>query len=468
MRFNAFAGFFLAPLPEAPDGRIGAPAPNRLASSFSRGSTLFAALLCIFCGCLDAIPDNTIKPPEAGSVTGKVIHACDETPIAGATVSIGGTQSAITDQLGEYRFTNVPAGSLTVQAAMAGFLVERQTVQVQETKPTVVNLQLVPEASTLPDTAALDVLFVVDNSGSMEQEQVALAAAFPKFMSALRAAWPKVDLRVGVISSDMGAGNFGLPSCEQPGGDAGRLQNKARSAGCPTPKNPWIEVNASSPASPTPEDQFSCIAKLGIQGCGFEQPLAAIVAALGPGKNPGFVRNDAALAIIVLTDEDDCSVTAKGVSLFDPSQQGLEDPLGPLTSFRCFEFGVSCDINDRNTIGARKQCVPSTSDGMMLDVDAHIQFLKGLKPPRSLFFAAIAGPASPVVVGKDGNNPALQPSCQVATSGLAVPGVRLKAVVDAFSPLSSFDSICSESYETTLQSLAQKIITTALLDGCSR
>src|SRR3990167_8457413 len=46
-------------------------------------------------------------------------------------------------------------------------------------------------------------------------------------------------------------------------------------------------------------------------GCGFEPPLAAMRAALGPlAANAGFLRPDAALAVLILADEDDCPVAS--------------------------------------------------------------------------------------------------------------------------------------------------------------
>jgi hypothetical protein len=59
---------------------------------------------------------------------------------------------------------------------------------------------------------------------------------------------------------------------------------------------------------------FSCIAQLGPDGCGYEQSLEAMYRALDPAVNPGFIRDDAALAVLFITDEDDCS--ARDTSLY--------------------------------------------------------------------------------------------------------------------------------------------------------
>ena len=102
---------------------------------------------------------------------------------------------------------------------------------------------------------------------------------------------------------------------------------------------------------------FSCIAALGETGCGFEHQFAAILRALGadgqraPAENQGFLRPDAYLAIVMLTNEDDCSETP-GVKLFDTaSNTTLASQFGPPANFRCNEFGHMCDRRDRRAPG---------------------------------------------------------------------------------------------------------------------
>jgi len=212
----------------------------------------------------------------------------------------------------------------------------------------------------------VDLLFVVDNSNSMAGEQASLREQFPNVIKVLttgkRSAddpnpFPPVkDLHVGVVSSDMGVPgvpDFDNGKCRSDGGDDGRLQNTGRLPGCDAQYPQWLsytkDPSATTISDPTQFAQsVGCVATLGTLGCGFEQQLEAPFKALWPanyvdasgkvvspnpfnflstsqagtkgrgdlppaqGGNLGFLRNDpgelSLIAIVVVTDEEDCSV----------------------------------------------------------------------------------------------------------------------------------------------------------------
>jgi hypothetical protein len=89
-------------------------------------------------------------------------------------------------------------------------------------------------------------------------------------------------------------------------GDDGAFR-KNRSCGM---TRAWIERGDANPAM-----TFACVANVGTNGNGHEQPLDAAQLALtdrvADGKNAGFMRTEALLAIVILTDEDDQSVDPK-------------------------------------------------------------------------------------------------------------------------------------------------------------
>jgi hypothetical protein len=157
----------------------------------------------------------------------------------------------------------------------------------------------------------MDIIFVIDDSGSMAEEQNNLAANFPKFVSKIESfktkSGAKLDYRLAVTTTARNltyniSVPFGgtMPMSEK--GDDGAFRMKKE---CGTTKR-WIErtdANASS--------AFTCLAKAGTGGASIEMPLEATKLALvdrvNDGTNAGFLRPDALLAIVILTDEDDCS-----------------------------------------------------------------------------------------------------------------------------------------------------------------
>ena len=166
-------------------------------------------------------------------------------------------------------------------------------------------------------------------------------ADFPTFMTTLaRAASGLPNIHIARRLADMGAGDGSIAGCDATGGKNGIFQYTARgNAARPRTCRPARRTSPTSAASPTTPatlaDVFTCIAALGETGCGFEHQFAAILRALGadgkaaPAENQGFLRPDAYLAIVMLTNEDDCSATP-GVPLFDTgSNTNLASQLGP-------------------------------------------------------------------------------------------------------------------------------------------
>ena len=158
-----------------------------------------------------------------------------------------------------------------------------------------------------PDAAnrcqKMDILFVVDNSGSMGEEQTNLGMNFPGFIDVIQQSG--LDYRVAVTSTGVDytyyqATPLGNIPSTQDGGDNGVMLQK-----CGMTRR-WIEQTDADPSG-----TFACAATLGTDGPGDEMPLAAMRLALedrmADGTNMGWRRQDALLAIVILTDENDCS-----------------------------------------------------------------------------------------------------------------------------------------------------------------
>jgi hypothetical protein len=341
-----------------------------------------------------------------------------------------------------------------------------------------------PLHAPLTSASKVDLLFLIDDSNSMAPLQAKLRARMPDFMNVLKnAPGGMPDVHVAVVSSSLGAGIFGnvtgcLPNTA--GSLDGKFQHKAgcglhpgqtflKSTGGATPMNNFDGDIA---------DVFSCIADLGQNGCGFEHQLESVRLALqwaqtSVGENGGFLRPDALLAVVFLTNEDDCSVFGDS-RLFDPNEQSVGDRLGGLQSYRCNEFGHICDQEMPHTGPSTPMTMTncrSREDGMLIQTNGFIEFLYSLKPgaPQNVFLALIAGPTAPYVVqsrqftlGNGGTEvqPTVAHSCTggVAASEYADPAVRLGEVAEAFSPNSIVASICADDFASTLTDIAEQMV----------
>jgi hypothetical protein len=322
----------------------------------------------------------------------------------------------------------------------------------------------------------LDIVFLVDNSLSMADKQDNLARNFPRFMRVLQDAVPAgdaLDAHIAVVSSDLGIAPSGaaVEACGTTGGDDGVFQSRPRGA-CAGPRDPFIITNgAGQNFDGDVADVFSCIARLGTSGCGFEHQLGALRRALGgdpaaplPPENVGFLRPDARLGVVLITDEDDCSAPA-GSDLFS-SDPAATAAYGPLDSYRCNEFGHLCGgAPPPRAAASGLTCEPNeTATSRLVHVSEFVDFFRNLKPdPDLLRVAAIAGPATPyathVASTAEGDVTRISPSCMgPAGAGDAAPGVRLKSFVDAFGDRGLYETICTDDFGPAMEHIAQTLV----------
>ncbi len=330
----------------------------------------------------------------------------------------------------------------------------------------------------------IDLLFVVDNSTSMLAEQQQLAANFPQFVNVLAQIEGGLpDIHLGILSSNVGAaGQLAVPGCAG-AGDDGNLLTGPPGNTCASQfglQGSFISdirhPDGTRLRNYTGDlDQlFTCMASLGTTGCGFEMHLESMFRALQPGKNPGFYRGDAHLAVIFIADEDDCS-TELGTMFGDPNA-GISSQLGPRTSFRCHEFGVRCadDPNPR-TLGPKSGCVPDPASPYMFEVQRYVDFLRNLKDPSGESTVSVAGilgqfdPTSgeltvvPEIRTNDPNLPSVARSCVARDPNDpddgATPPVRLQHFISAFPGRHVLTSICNDNLSDALVAIAGSIKT---------
>ena len=336
----------------------------------------------------------------------------------------------------------------------------------------------------------LDILFMIDDSPSMAPLQQKLLDQFPVFMNRLKMI-PAPDgngtalpnIHVAVVSSDTGPGQFlTTPGCHFEG-DHGQFQFQPTGT-CTTPPlhaTPTQQTFLSAAKNQAVKnydgdisDAFKCIAALGQKGCGFEGQLKSVRWALDPSNvpagNEGFLRSDAFLAVILITNEDDCSVPDTS-DLVDPTQTLMSDPLGPYWSFRCNEFGHLCMINGtlqpppRGAADNLQGCTSNETDsGRLTKVRDEVAFLRSLKtdPDNQIFVAAITGlPTSYgiAMIKLDGDvepHPNMKHSC---TNGAeyADPAVRIKNWVDSFGDHGLIQTICADNFRDSLSAIADGV-----------
>jgi hypothetical protein len=324
----------------------------------------------------------------------------------------------------------------------------------------------------------VDVLFVVDDAPGMAAAQGRLRAALPAFtdaLAALPAGWP--NLHVAVISSDLGAGGWDVPGCTD-GGDRGAFWSVPRGActstGLPAGQG-FFSVGGGQTTFADGQslaDALACVVVQDDAGCRFPHPFASVLRALGadgqppPPENAGFLRPGAFLSIVLVTNQDDCSAPPDSV-VFDPSSMYVADALGPLTSFRCAERGLTCGgaPPSRTMAGPLTGC-QSAEDGVLLRVSDAVARLQALKTdPNMVLVAALSGPPDPLAVELDPPGlpndprpwPALAASCTSGDGAVAArPGVRIEQWVYAFGHNGVLAKVCDD-FATSLRGIADSI-----------
>jgi hypothetical protein len=338
------------------------------------------------------------------------------------------------------------------------------------------------DGGTFVPVRKVDMLFVVDDSPETRLMQDNLVRNFPVFMTRLMDPPGLPDLHIAVISTDMGAGDGSIGGCDAYGGKNGIFQFQARGA-CTTsglaPGATFIADDGTNRNyTGSLSDVFGCIAALGESGCGFEHQLAAITRALGadgspaPAENQGFLRPDAFLMILVLTNEDDCSAPA-GSNFYDTSMNTtLGSYLGPPLNFRCNEFGHLCngmkpprlapngDVTASVTLDG---CVSAEDSGLLTPVATIVSQLRALKPfpDQQIVATAIAGPTTPYqvtwrhpLVNDTGPWPGIEHSCAASDGHVADPAIRIADFVHRFGDNGLLLSACSDNWGPSLDRTA--------------
>ncbi|HEX7476571.1 MAG TPA: hypothetical protein VF331_02070 [Polyangiales bacterium] len=291
----------------------------------------------------------------------------------------------------------------------------------------------------------VDLLFVVDDSPSMREEQTALEEQLPRMVQTLVTGMrtpndpnpfpPVKDLHLGVVSVNMGlVGIQGIGGCSGvtgvtsmlPGfGDDGILRDAppAQNAATCQPNLPagqrFLSYTVGGPVTATQlATDFACLAVTGTSGCGFEQQLESPLKALWPSvdvdaktgklitpnritfltdtahpnlarghgdlENKGFLRNDPAqgLSLIAIVLLTDEEDCSSKITVHFTPQQYLQ-PSDPLYNQ---DLNLRCFYNPNNLYG----------------VDRYINGFKALRAGNEnlVVFATITGVPADLVDDK--------------------------------------------------------------------
>jgi len=317
----------------------------------------------------------------------------------------------------------------------------------------------------------LDLVVVIDDSGSMEEEQIHLAAQLPMMVRSLADPpdldgngvpdWPEVkDLHLGVLRTSVRAPPY---TCDQAGD--GQLQEVG---------NPFLEgchllyprffsyregVDELEPLT----SDFACVAQVGIGGCSLEQPLESVLKGFsGPGSsvtfldgtmggwrdsfNEGFLREDSVLGVIVLSDEDDCSYSSEEIVWRERQDDSLptcldpEDPLYPIERYVDGFREIRQGRLDRFVFAL----IGGVPEGLVTDPE-DIDYDVLLADPR-------------MGVRRDATDPLWQmgPAC-VGERGRAYPARRMVEVARELGSQATVASICQESFLPIMGTIARAV-----------
>jgi hypothetical protein len=345
----------------------------------------------------------------------------------------------------------------------------------------------------------VDLLFMVDNSNSMAEEQASLTAEFPRLVRILASGdrdgngtqdfLPVRSLHIGVVSSDMGVGGFTVPTCSGGTfgarfGDDGVLITRGRTSipGCMATYPAVFEFMRGGDADRFASD-VACVATLGTGGCGFEQQLEAVLKALSPSTpqqwtvrdyqppiffestyghadraNAGFVRPNSALAIIMVTDEEDCSVA--NPDLFNPSSPTYG---GTDMNLRCFTYPEAVHPIERYVRGTdRRSGLLGLRQNPNLLIFAGIVGVPvdSVPDPRAVDYEAILAHPDMQEMVDMAMPTRLRPSCNVPGRGIAFPPrriVRVAQQIAAEGGGATIQSICQSSFAGALDAIIDKI-----------
>jgi hypothetical protein len=378
----------------------------------------------------------------------------------------------------------------------------------------------------------IDIIFMIDDSGSMGEEQLALVAAIEELVDVLERPGVNANYRIAFTTSDRGNplcptttkqpddGKFVLSSCRQRQShftfatippveafdpvcaqacvhDVIETQPTTTHADETSRPRPWIERKdgvSNLPPGISTAEAIRCLAPMGIAGCGYEEQLESVYRALLRVESSnedqyGFIRPNAALAIVLVSDEADGSINRGVGNIYDVNgpKTFWQDPDANFpTSAVSWNAGVGCvgdglpfdDCFPQNYgIGgsvvspeqAADQAVLHPTSRYIEQIESIAEAKKALHPDRELVVVAgLLGvpegysgsivyrddPADPQFVYDFGIGAGCVSSLSIpgleAFQPKAVPPVRQREFVEHFGGWHNVFSICAQDFSPVI------------------
>lgn len=341
----------------------------------------------------------------------------------------------------------------------------------------------VKEVVKVSNVDNVDLLFVIDNSLSMADEQQSLRDELPKLVQVLTTGdlnadgmqdfAPVKSLHVGVVTTDMGIGNNTIDGCTSPDGlgDNGVLRTTSEDGACGGNYPKFLEFSPGAAGNAQATTDFECLAIQGTGGCGFEQQLESALKAVTPSTsetvtfynnspgqadmgNAGFLRDDSLLAIIMATDEEDCS-SSNPDELFNLASTVYQEQNANL---RCYKFPQALHPVQRFVDGLLASRADKDLFVFAGIVGIPVQTQDGMEWDGLEFDAMLAHPDMQETIDPNLND-RLLPSCD-NERGKAYPPRRIVELAKGLNDAESnalIQSICQASYANAINAILEKI-----------
>ncbi len=306
--------------------------------------------------------------------------------------------------------------------------------------PNLVLVRSCQSASPLIEPPKLDILFVIDNSNSMREEQEAVSRELTAFIDEIKnSGGVPTDFNVGVVTTSVylngrvGGQPFFLAYPKQ-NGKLRPVPVELADGGLDL--EPMMAERFLTGTDSELISKFGRLVRQGTAGSGQETPFEAVRLALlselittpvSQGGNKEFLRDGARLLVVVLTDEDDCS----------------EKVRPPLVSVGDNGAVADCTVNEMSLTPVSEYHRMFTEDLKNADGTAKEVIWTAIAP------VSVNSKAAMAVVD---NGQVRNVDCPTSNQG----GYRHRAMAEMFdTTLVNLDSICRTSFRETLITIAQ-------------